>query len=46
VGVLANPNHDRPANEKTYDDTYAEGYLTVEEPCTDISVQLGLSSSR
>ena len=45
MGVLANPNHDRPANEKTWDDNYAEGYLTVEEPCTDISVQLGLSSA-
>jgi len=38
VGVLANPNQDRPAGEKTYDDNYAEGYLTVRNPATDVSV--------
>jgi len=31
VGILANPNHDRPPNEKTYDDNYAEGYLEVRQ---------------
>jgi hypothetical protein len=43
VGVLANPNRDRPASEKTWDDNYAEGYLTVEEPC--VSVGIGIDPS-